>query len=254
MQVVGATCLKIADVFSEQSKEYYKQENVVEYAEATFGQAPPEKMLGCEKELLPRINFDLHRPTTHWFIQCYLAYAGFASSDRVAKTASFIGDLALLDLDLLAYAPSLRAQCALLLAVFLVQRAPTLRRHTSEILSQGSRVAGDGDEQQQSQVGCARTGDQGAVVAGSLTHFEHWDKHVRNQACHSNTAIDATMCLQAVVRALVVMRREWKSMKLSSVETKHAGLGRTLVYPDTFPVSKLVRYIIPDRQRGLIPE
>lgn len=254
MQVVGATCLKIADVFSEQSKEYYKQENVVEYAEATFGQAPPEKMLGCEKELLPRINFDLHRPTTHWFIQCYLAYAGFASSDRVAKTASFIGDLALLDLDLLAYAPSLRAQCALLLAVFLVQRAPTLRRHTSEILSQGSRVAGDGDEQQQSQVGCARTGDQGAVVAGSLTHFEHWDKHVRNQACHSNTAIDATMCLQAVVRALVVMRREWKSMKLSSVETKHAGLGRTLVYPDTFPVSKLVRYVIPDRQRGLIPE
>jgi hypothetical protein len=87
-----------------------------------------------------------------------------------------------------------------------------------------------------------------------LPYLEHWDLRVRNRACHANTAIDATMCLQTVVRALVVMRREWKGMKLTSVETKHSSLGRTLVYPDAFPVSKLVRYIIPDRQRGLIPE
>ncbi|CAK0798231.1 unnamed protein product [Prorocentrum cordatum] len=143
MQVVGATCLKIADVFSEQSKEYYKQENVVEYADATNGQAPSDKMLICEKELLPQINFDLHRPTVHWFVQCFLAYGRFTPAGDVAKTASFISDLVLLDYDLLAYPASLRAQCALLLAVFLVQRAPVLRRRPSDAPpSQGGAAAG----------------------------------------------------------------------------------------------------------------
>jgi len=257
MQVVGATCLKIADVFSEQSKEYYKQENVVEYADATNGQAPSDKMLICEKELLPQINFDLHRPTVHWFVQCFLAYGRFTPAGDVAKTASFISDLVLLDYDLLAYPASLRAQCALLLAVFLVQRAPVLRRRPSDAPpSQGGAAAGPDEQQQQLMAAAVPPARGHHFVAGasSLPYLEHWDLWVRNRACHANTAIDATMCLQTVVRALVVMRREWKGLKLTSVETKHASLGRTLVYPDAFPVSKLVRYIIPDRQRGLIPE
>merc|ERR1719161_228316 len=29
--LVGTACLKVADIFSEQSKEYYKQENAAEY-------------------------------------------------------------------------------------------------------------------------------------------------------------------------------------------------------------------------------
>ena len=32
IQIIGATCLKVADVFAEPSKEYYKQENAVEYS------------------------------------------------------------------------------------------------------------------------------------------------------------------------------------------------------------------------------
>merc|ERR1719487_2288 len=117
------SCLKVADVFAEQSKEYYKQENTVEYAEATMNQTSAAQMLSCEKDVLPKVEFDLRLPTVHWFLQCYLAYARLAATSIVAKTAVFIGDLSLLDFDLLIYAPSLRAQCAVVLSTFLVQRS-----------------------------------------------------------------------------------------------------------------------------------
>jgi hypothetical protein len=87
-----------------------------------------------------------------------------------------------------------------------------------------------------------------------LPYLDHWDERVRNAICCKNTAVDTAMCLQAVVRTLVVMRREWKSAKLLAVENKHAANTRLLNYPEMFPVSKLVRYLIPDSQRGLIPE
>lgn len=224
LQVVGATCLKVADVFVEQSKEYYKQENAVEYAEAMVHQASAEDMLRCEKDVLPKLEFDLRLPTVHWFMQCYLAYARFVANGRTAKTAFFISDLTLLDYDVLAYKPSLRAQCALLLAVFLV--------HSKDANKQAIEEASK----------------------PSSAYLVHWDEHVRNYVCRHNTAINATMCLYAVVHTLVVKRREWKNVKLQAVETKHASLTRTLTYLETFPVSKLVRYIIPDSQRGLLPE
>lgn len=247
MRVIGATCLKVTDVFAEQSKEYYKQENTVEYAEATMHQTSPAQMLSCEKDILPKVEFDLRLPTVHWFLQCYLAYSRFPASGSVAKNAFFIGDLTLLDYDLLMYAPSLRAQCCLLLGAFLVQRAEKkLPNH---------------------EAASALHWHEGALaplksefrVASKDAHLplpilDHWDDQVRNAVCHQNTSVDAAMCLQAVVRTLVVMRREWKSARLVAVETKHASNIRALNYPEVFPVSKLVRYIISDCQRGLIPE
>jgi len=242
MRVIGATCLKVADVFAEQSKEYYKQENTVEYAEATAATmhpTSPAQMLSCEKDVLPKVEFDLRLPTVHWFLQCYLAYARFAQTANVAKTAFFIGDLALLDYDLLIYAPSLRAHCSLLLAAFLVQKLEDKTKPNSEEVSATQKVERSGSR---------------ASSSTRLPSLNHWDESVRNAVCHKNTAVDAAMCLQAVVRTLVVMRREWKSAKLLAVETKHASNIRTLNYPETFPVSKLVRYILPDSQRGMIPE
>lgn len=281
LQVVGATCLKVADVFAEQSKEYYKQENAVEYAEATYHQASAEQMLVCEKDLLPKLGFDLHLPTTHWFTQGYLAYGKFTAHGGVAKMAFFIGDLTLLDHALLTYPASLRSQCALVLAVFLVQQAQREKRRpaaansarsgddTPSSSTVGSPTAGqESPGASMSMVSSGGSSGSGVVVPsgrsdskatpgpsdGRLSYLEHWDQVVRDQICSKNTAIDAAMCLQAVVRTLVEKRREWKSAKLTAVEVKHASLARTLVYPERFPVSKLVRYIIPDRQRGLIPE
>jgi hypothetical protein len=246
MQVVAATCLKVADVFAEQSKEYYKQENAVEYAEATYNQTTSEQILLCEKDLLPKLDFDLHVPTMHWFTQCYLAYARFTRGGNVDKTASFIGDLTLLDYDLLAYPASLRAQCALLLAVLFVQQAQSEKKRPGR--SEGPAAFGEGAAaaQESASANSIRPSD------GVLSYLDHWDSFVRNRACSRNIAIDAAMCLQAVVRTLVVRRREWKGLKLTAVETKHVAVARTLAYPERFPVSKLVRYIVPDSQLGLL--
>lgn len=244
MRVIGATCLKLADVFAEQSKEYYKQENTVEYAEATMHQASPSQMLSCEKDVLPTVGFDLRLPTVHWFLQTYLAYARFNQTGNVAKTAFFIGDLTLLDYDLLSYAPSLRAQCTLLLAGFLAQRTADKKQPGPEAASTESSDSSAGPR--------PRLAAKDSRL--QVPYLSHWDEFVRNAVCHKNTAVDAAMCLQAVVRTLVMMRREWKSAKLLAVETKHASNIRALNYPESFPVSKLVRYILPDRQRGLIPE
>jgi serine/threonine protein kinase len=258
MQVAGATCLKVADVFAEQSKEYYKQENASEYAEATLQQALPEQMLAFEKTLLPKLEFDLHLPTTHWFVHCYLAYGRFNPLGSTAKTAFFIGDLTLLDYDLLAYAPSLRAQCAVLLAVFLVQQAQSQKQRRSDgtfwinASQDHASSSQPASSRASSQAGQPQPGDGEKQVM--LTYFEHWDTVIRNQVCQGNTSIDTALCLQAIVRTLVVLRREWKSAQLTAVEAKHASIVRTLVYPERFPVSKLVRYILPDSQRGLVPE
>mmetsp|Transcript_26107 Transcript_26107/g.18555 ORF Transcript_26107/g.18555 Transcript_26107/m.18555 type:complete len:89 (+) Transcript_26107:2126-2392(+) len=35
LQLVGISCMKIGDVFNERSKEYYRQENAIEYAYIT---------------------------------------------------------------------------------------------------------------------------------------------------------------------------------------------------------------------------
>lgn len=284
LQVLGATCLKIADVFTEQSKEYYKQENAVEYAEATYHQTTSEQMLLCEKEVLPKLDFDLHLPTAHWFAQCYLAYGRFTPGGNVAKTACFIGDLALLDYDLLAYPPSLRAQCTVVLAVFLAQQARSQRgaaakpspRPSAELAvpplptfggsAEETGRAGEGSGAG-GMVATSSTASGTAPVsrsasmkvdeaaeALSLTYLEHWDTQVRNCVCRGNSAVDAAMCMQALVRTLSVLRREWKALKLTAVEAKHASLSRTLVYPERFPVSKLVRYILPDTQRGMMLE
>lgn len=241
LKVVAATCLKVCDVFAEQSKEYYKQENSVEYCEAAQGQnIQPSQILTCEKEFLPKVDFKLQKPTVHWFLQCYLVYARFNAKDLVGRTSSFIADLMLLDFDLIDFMPSLKAQCALLLAVFLVQE---LKQRQQEAAKDGKTSSSD------RQPGKPRVG-------AGLPSLCHWDSHIREAACASNVAVDAWMCLQAVVRALVDKRREWKNLKLNAVETKHDKLARTLAYPERFrfPTSQLVRYILPNTQRGLIPE
>lgn len=253
MQVVGATCLKVADVFAEQSKEYYKQENANDYAEAASGLATPGRfsalqVLLCEKAMLPKMDFDLYMPTSHWFLQCYLAYARFKTVGNVAKTSCFIGDLTLLDYDLLLYPASLRAQCAMLLAVFLVQHANNAKQRRGPTQSaSSSSLQQSQDNTTSSSMECSST----CGHATTLSFLEHWDKNVRDAICTGNTAVDSAMCLQAVVRTLVEKRREWKGLKLNAVELRHEGLTRTLVYPERFPVTKLVRYILPDSQRML---
>lgn len=154
--------------------------------------------------------------------------------DAVGKTASFIADLMLLDFELLLYTPSLKAQCAVLMAAFLVQEATLHQPHLP-------------NEDQSDK--CKSIGP----LQGYLSCLAYWDK-IRDAVCRANVAVDASMCLQAVVRMLLDKRREWKSLQLNAVEIKHAQLARALAYPDRFPVFKLLRYILSDHQRSLVPE
>lgn len=241
IKVVATTCLKIADCFAEQSKEYYKQENAVEYADAAVGlgkSVTSSQLLTCEKEMLPKLNFKLHHPTIQWFLQCYIVYARLSMVDDVGKTASFIADLMLLDFEMLIYAPSLKAQCAVLMAAFLVQEAeshpPLAEKEKAKMLP-------------------AQSNSVCAISQGKVSLLEHWDNQIRDSVCRANLAVDTSMCLQAVVRMLLDKRREWKSLQLNAVETKHAQIARKLAYPDRFPILKLVPYILPNSQIRLIP-
>jgi hypothetical protein len=228
--LVGTACLKIADIFSEQSKEYYKQENATEYADATFHNISAKDLITMEKHVLCRLNFDLNPPTCHWFLKCYLASSGFKNGGLITRAATFIGDLTLLDQNLSLYSPSLRAQCVLVIAVFLMQ-------HSHPVL----KAAACTDLAVQSS---------SPTQALHLPLLDQWDSQVRDHGCRNTTSIDATMCLQAVVHMLVVLRRDWKQM-FKQVEQKHASITRTIVYPEHFPVTRLIKYILPNSRREM---
>ena len=71
MQLVGVACMKIADVFNERSKEYYRQENANEYAYITADEYTPQEVILMEKQILNLLNFDLYAPTAIAFIKLY---------------------------------------------------------------------------------------------------------------------------------------------------------------------------------------
>lgn len=49
LQLVGVSCMKIADVFNERSKEYYRQENSSEYAYITADEYTAAEVVTMEK-------------------------------------------------------------------------------------------------------------------------------------------------------------------------------------------------------------
>ena len=49
LQLVGVSCMKIADVFNERSKEYYRQENAAEYAYITADEYTAQEVIQMEK-------------------------------------------------------------------------------------------------------------------------------------------------------------------------------------------------------------
>lgn len=86
--------MKIADVFNEKSKEYYRQENASEYAYITAGKQTNLKLINClfnykfilifideytseevidmEKKILTFLDFNCFSPTVLHFCELYL--------------------------------------------------------------------------------------------------------------------------------------------------------------------------------------
>lgn len=91
-------CLKVADVFNERSKEYYRQENAKEYAFITADEYTESQVVAMEKELLMTLDFEINQPTVGTFLA--LAFTQMAASAEVRVIASFLGDLALLSAEI----------------------------------------------------------------------------------------------------------------------------------------------------------
>ena len=72
LQLVGVTSMKIADVFNEKSKEYYRQENATEYAYITADEYSAQEVIEMEKKMLGLLEFNLFSPTVAHFLNLYL--------------------------------------------------------------------------------------------------------------------------------------------------------------------------------------
>ena len=70
-QLIGVTCMKIADVYNEKSKEYYRQENANEYAYITADEYSPQDVINSEKMIINSLAFNLSSPTIIHFIKLY---------------------------------------------------------------------------------------------------------------------------------------------------------------------------------------
>lgn len=71
LQLIGVSCMKIADVFNEKSKEYYRQENASEYSYITADEYTPMEVIQMEKKILNILDFDLYSPTSVSFLKIY---------------------------------------------------------------------------------------------------------------------------------------------------------------------------------------
>lgn len=54
--------MKIADVYNERSKEYYRQENASEYAYITADEYTASEVVNMEKKILTLLDFNLFSP------------------------------------------------------------------------------------------------------------------------------------------------------------------------------------------------
>lgn len=114
LQLVGVTCMKIADVFYERSKEYYRQENSIEYAYITADEYTPAQVVTMEKQILNSLNFRLLSPTILYFLKRYQDLCKV--NGETVSCALYLSDLLLLSYGTLKFKPSLLASAVLFMA------------------------------------------------------------------------------------------------------------------------------------------
>merc|ERR1719245_1231835 len=133
----------------------------------------------------------------HWFVQFYLEYGSVSPGSSTAKTASFIMDLLLLDHSLLAYAPSLRAQCALVLAAFL---SPSHMQGLPGSITDNERGGSEGERPQHTPTATPTSTSTattsplcdsprsayGSEACAPLAGLDHWYRYVREAVCRGN--------------------------------------------------------------------
>lgn len=71
LQLLGVACMKIADVYNERSKEYYRQDNSAEYAYITADEYQAAEVVQMEKQVLNLLAFRLQSPTVVHYVKLY---------------------------------------------------------------------------------------------------------------------------------------------------------------------------------------
>jgi len=89
LQLLGVTCMKVADVFNERSKEYYKQENAKEYVFITANEYTESELLDLEKEILTLMGFKLNSPTIIHFLDLYCSLMPIDKPTRLLSQVKF---------------------------------------------------------------------------------------------------------------------------------------------------------------------
>ena len=76
-------------VFNERSKEYYKQDNAIEYAYITADEYSPQELIETEKGIIQLLCYKLNYPTIIHYVKILIqAYALTENvTKRVAKVA-----------------------------------------------------------------------------------------------------------------------------------------------------------------------
>jgi hypothetical protein len=220
LPLVAVSSLKLADVFSEISKEYYKQDNAKEYADVAaetpvnFGRGNvflPSDIVAKEKEILRQVGFDLHIPTLFWFASCYLCIAGYEESGSLPRLLTeFLADLSLLDAELQTFPSPLVAQVCVVLGVVFAQRA----------------IPG-ADESLEKMCDAA---------------LAQWTK-VKDRVLFDDM-VEVQMCWNRAIHVVTQGRRACKLQNVESVEQRHMPTTLKLSCPTlwpTFPMKYLTR-------------
>ena len=97
LQLVGVAAIKIADVYNQKSREYYRQDNATEYSKITSQEYSAWEVINMEKIMLNQLGFKLWQPTQiHWVKLLLEEFFGLAQEDGIFLKVCFLCDLTLL--------------------------------------------------------------------------------------------------------------------------------------------------------------
>lgn len=245
---LALSCLKIADLYNEVSKEYYKQDNISEYCD--FSLAPgshfdeivdsmgkplksvvvtPNELLAEEKKVLNLVGFRVLAPTTCWLVDAYLGVARLLHLPHLVDYCHYLADLGLYSHRLLLFRPGLQAQCMMLFACATLYRPNCVKR------------------------GVATRPLTTAEHLSALAYLlRHWIAH-RNTLCAANTVWEVLDCLAILENLITDGRRLFEALALRSVERLHSWVSRSTANSSMGRLPpKFIKCILPSSQDALL--
>jgi hypothetical protein len=122
LQLVGVAAIKVADVYNQKSREYYRQDNATEYSKITAQEYSTWEVINMEKIMLNELGFKLWQPTMiHWIKLLLEEFFGRAREDGIFLKACFLADLMLLHSEHFSYRYDQLAYACILITLLLVR-------------------------------------------------------------------------------------------------------------------------------------